>query len=72
MYSNTPDFHFLVGPVPGLDNVTVLGGFSGHGFKFAPVLGDIAADLATGGQTRYPIAIFEPKRALAAARSEII
>ena len=33
MYTNTPDRHFLVGPVPGLQNMTVLGGFSGHGFK---------------------------------------
>jgi sarcosine oxidase len=72
MYSNTPDFHFLVGPAPGLANVSVLGGFSGHGFKFAPVLGEVAAGLATEGGTRYPIALFEPKRALAAAPSEII
>jgi sarcosine oxidase len=72
MYSNTPDRHFLVGPVPGLANVTVLGGFSGHGFKFAPVLGEVAADLATEGGTRYRIALFDPARALAGARSEMI
>jgi sarcosine oxidase len=62
MYSNTPDRHFLVGPVPGYDNVTVLGGFSGHGFKFASVLGDIAADLATQGRTSRPIELFAPAR----------
>jgi sarcosine oxidase len=67
MYSNTPDRHFLVGPVPGLDRVTVLGGFSGHGFKFGAVLGEVAADLATSGQTRYPIELFSPARALVTA-----
>jgi sarcosine oxidase len=64
MYSNTPDRHFLVGAVPGHPKVTVLGGFSGHGFKFASVLADVAADLATDGRTRYPIELFAPSRAL--------
>ena len=67
MYSNTADRHFLVGPVPGFDGVTVLGGFSGHGFKFAPVLGEVAAELATEGRTRYPIDLFSPARALTRA-----
>jgi sarcosine oxidase len=67
MYSNTADRHFLVGPAPGFDNVTVLGGFSGHGFKFASVLGDVAADLATEGRTRYAIELFAPTRALTRA-----
>lgn len=58
MYSNTPDLNFLVGVVPGNPRVSVLGGFSGHGFKFASVLGDIAADLATTGGTDYPIGLF--------------
>ena len=64
MYTNTPDRHFLVGAAPGRANVTVLGGFSGHGFKFASVLGDIAADLATEGRTAHPIDLFNPARAL--------
>jgi sarcosine oxidase len=67
MYSNTSDRHFLAGQVPGHPNVTVLGGFSGHGFKFAPVLGDAAADLAIEGRTEYPIELFSPARALATA-----
>jgi sarcosine oxidase len=62
MYTNTPDDAFVVGPAPGLDGVTVLGGFSGHGFKFAPVMGEIAADLALGGRTAHPIAGFSPRR----------
>lgn len=62
MYSKTADRNFLVGPVAGFPGLTVLGGFSGHGFKFAPVLGDIAADLATTGKTRWDIGIFDPNR----------
>jgi sarcosine oxidase len=62
MYSNTPDGDFLIGPVDGAPGVTVLGGFSGHGFKFAPVLGDIAADLALEGQTRWDIGFLRTDR----------
>ena len=62
LYTNTPDEHFLVGPAPGLPCVTLLGGFSGHGFKFAPVMGEIAADLALDGRTAWPIGGFRPGR----------
>ena len=62
MYSNTADGDFLIGPVGGLPGVTVLGGFSGHGFKFAPVLGDIAADLALTGQTRWDVGFLRADR----------
>jgi sarcosine oxidase len=64
MYTNTPDGHFAVGAVPGLDKVTVVSACSGHGFKFAPVLGEIAADLALHGGTEYPIDLFDPRRLL--------
>ena len=62
MYTNTPDEHFVVGPAPGLPGVTVLGGFSGHGFKFAPVLGEVAAGLALDGGTDHAIGGFSPSR----------
>jgi glycine/D-amino acid oxidase-like deaminating enzyme len=42
--------------------VTVACGFSGHGFKFVPVIGEIIADLATEGTTEHPIALFNPRR----------
>jgi sarcosine oxidase len=45
----------LVGPLPGNDNVVLLGGFSGHGFKLSPAFGDIAADLALDGTSPQPI-----------------
>lgn len=62
MYSNTPDGDFLIGALDGVPGVTVLGGFSGHGFKFAPVLGDIAADLAMNGKTRWDIGFLRTDR----------
>ena len=37
-------------------------GFSGHGFTFVPVIGEILADLATVGTTDHPIALFDPRR----------
>ncbi len=45
----------LVGPLPGAENVILLAGFSGHGFKLAPAFGDIAADLALDGTSPQPI-----------------
>ena len=62
MYSNTPDEHFVIARHPESTNVTVACGFSGHGFKFVPVVGEILADLAIGGETSHPISLFDPKR----------
>jgi len=44
-YEQTPDSHFIVDRHPQMNNVWLLGGGSGHGFKHGPVLGEIAADL---------------------------
>ncbi len=41
----TPDEHFIIGPHPQFPSVSLACGFSGHGFKFAPVVGEILADL---------------------------
>src|SRR4051794_40837985 len=46
MYSLTPDGNFVIDRHPAHPNVILCGGFSGHGFKFAPVIGEIGADLA--------------------------
>jgi sarcosine oxidase len=62
MYTTTPDEHFVVAVHPEHEQVTIACGFSGHGFKFVPVVGEILADLATEGTTRHPIALFDPKR----------
>ncbi|WP_309115881.1 N-methyl-L-tryptophan oxidase [Saccharothrix sp.] len=45
----------LVGPLPDDENVVLLAGFSGHGFKLSPAMGDIAADLALDGGSARPI-----------------
>jgi sarcosine oxidase len=62
MYTNTPDQQFVIGPHPGHEQVVVACGFSGHGFKFAPVVGEIVADLVTAGSTSHAIALFDPNR----------
>jgi sarcosine oxidase len=62
LYTMTPDGDFLVDRLPGADNVVVASPCSGHGFKFAPVIGEILADLATAGTTRHDIARFSLAR----------
>lgn len=59
MYTMTADGHFCIGHHPP---VSVVAGLSGHGFKFAPVLGEILADLVIRGETAHPIAPFSPAR----------
>ncbi len=63
LYTMTPDEHFVIGHLPGSNGkVTVAAGFSGHGFKFVPVVGEILADLAIDGATEAPIDLFDPNR----------
>ena len=66
MYTLTPDRHFVVSLHPEYPQVAVAAGFSGHGFKFASVIGEILADLAIEGSTRYPISFLSGRRFLAA------
>jgi sarcosine oxidase len=54
MYTNTADEHFVIDQLPGNPRVHVACGFSGHGFKFASVVGEILADYVTEGRTTYP------------------
>jgi len=55
MYTLTPDQHFVVGLHPRHPQVSIAAGFSGHGFKFTSVIGEILADLAIHGHTAQPI-----------------
>jgi len=55
LYTNSPDGHFIIDRLPKHDRVTIACGFSGHGFKFATVVGEVLADLATTGKTDLPI-----------------
>jgi sarcosine oxidase len=62
MYTNTPDQHFVISTHPDHPQVAVAAGFSGHGYKFCSVVGEILADLSTTGETRHPIGLFSPAR----------
>jgi sarcosine oxidase len=62
MYTNTPDEHFVVGALPDAPHVVVLGGFSGHGYKMASVVGEIAADLVVSGRSAFDLGMFSPAR----------
>ncbi len=55
MYTSTPDQHFVVDRYPDSERVIVACGFSGHGFKFASVMGEALADLSIEGRTDLPI-----------------
>ena len=55
MYTVTPDQHFVIDTHPLHPHVAIAGGFSGHGFKFATVVGEALADLALDGRTEQPI-----------------
>ena len=62
IYTNTPDEQFMIGVLPDQPQVSVAAGFSGHGFKFASVIGEIMADLAQNGVTNYDIELFRLDR----------
>ena len=58
LFTNSPDEHFIVDTMPGHPQVLVASPCSGHGFKFASVIGEILADLVTAGRTRHDTAMF--------------
>ncbi|HVT85074.1 MAG TPA: N-methyl-L-tryptophan oxidase [Chitinophagaceae bacterium] len=63
LYTNTPDENFILDFLPGYDkNVVVATGFSGHGFKFASVVGEIMSELAVNGSTSLPINFLNARR----------
>jgi sarcosine oxidase len=62
LYTMTPDHDFIVDLAPGAPNIVVASACSGHGFKFAPVMGEILADLATAATTTHDISRFRLAR----------
>jgi len=62
LYTVTPDEHFVIGLHPHDERIVLAAGFSGHGFKFVPVVGEICAELATTGSTGHDLARFDPGR----------
>lgn len=63
LYTNTPDENFIVDYLPGFDkDIVIAAGFSGHGFKFVSVIGEILADLTISGKTKIPIGFLNAQR----------
>jgi sarcosine oxidase len=62
IFTNTPDEHFLIDVHPSHPQVSFAAGFSGHGFKFCSVVGEVMADLATKGSTEHDIGMFRLSR----------
>ncbi|HVY21590.1 MAG TPA: N-methyl-L-tryptophan oxidase [Bauldia sp.] len=62
LYTLTPDETFIVDALPGHEEVIIASPCSGHGYKFASVMGEILADLATSGSPRFDIAPFRLSR----------
>jgi sarcosine oxidase len=61
LYTLTPDRDFVVGALPEHPSV-VVGLGAGHGFKFAPTIGRVLADLVVDGSTSSDISAFAPDR----------
>lgn len=61
-FTNSPDKHFIIDMHPDYPQVSFCAGFSGHGYKFASVIGEVMADLAERQQTRHDISLFEIER----------
>ena len=57
-FTNTPDEHFIIDAHPQHDSVIIAAGFSGHGYKFCSVVGEILAELALDGESALGIAEF--------------
>ena len=62
MYTLTPDEHFVIDHHPDHANLVLCGGFSGHGIKFAPIVGEIGAELALDGGSRHGIEFLSLRR----------
>ena len=58
LYTNAPDEHFVIGRHPRHERVIVASPCSGHGFKFASVLGEVLANLATDQEAGFDVSPF--------------
>jgi sarcosine oxidase len=62
MYTNTPDEHFILDRHPVHSQVLIASPCSGHGFKFSPVIGELAATLLNGGTAPFDLSLFKATR----------
>jgi len=62
LFTNTRDGHFIIDVLDDSPFVAIAGGFSGHGFKFCSVVGEILAELTLDGGTHHDISLFALSR----------
>ncbi len=62
MFTNSPDRHFIIDLHPEYPQISFAAGFSGHGYKFASVIGEVMADLAERQDSRHNISLFNIAR----------
>ncbi|HYC78556.1 MAG TPA: FAD-dependent oxidoreductase [Planctomycetota bacterium] len=71
VYAVTPDAQALIGPAPGLPGAFLCAGFSGHGFKLAPAVGEGVAEMVLDGAAKaFDAEFFDPGR-FAAGRAHV-
>jgi sarcosine oxidase len=62
LFTNSPDRHFILDHHPAHPEVALAAGFSGHGYKFCSVVGEVMADLVAAGRARHDIEFFRLRR----------
>lgn len=62
LFTNTPDRHFIIDRHPAHPQVWVAAGFSGHGYKFCSVVGEVMADLVQRGESAHDLEPFRLSR----------
>jgi monomeric sarcosine oxidase len=62
LYNNTPDDDFIIDWHPEISGALIVTGFSGHGFKFAPAVGQIGAELLLAGKSSFGVERFKLAR----------
>lgn len=62
LYSKSPDGDFILGQHPEHEEIILGVGFSGHGYKFCPVMGEVLAELATTGSSCFDLEPFSPRK----------
>jgi sarcosine oxidase len=67
IFTNMPDGHFVLDRLPDSPQIAIAAGFSGHGFKFCSVVGEIMADLLGEGESRFDLSMFRLNRFLSSS-----
>ncbi|XP_034384838.1 peroxisomal sarcosine oxidase [Cyclopterus lumpus] len=71
MYTLTPDHHFVLDRHPAHSNIVLGAGFSGHGFKFGPIIGKLLCELTLGEVPSYDLSPFRIRRFLDKTKSAL-